>query len=63
MDWSISGGTVPILHLGAVHNQPDQRVGNDMALVALDLLAGIIAPNAAAFGGFDTLAVDHSGRG
>jgi hypothetical protein len=40
-----SGGTVPILHRGAVHNQPHheaERVGDDMALAALDLLAGII---------------------
>lgn len=59
-----AGGTVPILDVGAVHHQPyhqTERVGNDMALAALDLLAGIIAPCAAAFGGFDALAVDRPG--
>lgn len=58
-------GTAPILDVGAVRHQPyhqTERVGDDMALAALDLLAGIIAPYAAAFGGFDALAVNHSGR-
>lgn len=42
-----TGGVVPILNVGAVHHQPyhqTERVGVDMALAALDLLPGIIAP-------------------
>ena len=42
-------------------HQPE-RVDNDMALAALDLLARIIASDAAAFRGFDALAVDHTRR-
>jgi len=34
----------------------------DMALTSVDLLSGIIAPNAAAFRGFDALAIDHARR-
>ena len=37
-------------------------VGHDVSLAPLDLLAGIIARNPAAFGGLDALAVDHTRR-
>src|ERR1700755_2422173 len=40
-----------------------RSIGDDMALAALDLLAGIEAPWTAGFGGLDRLAVDHSGGG
>ena len=48
-----------------MHDQPDQialRVGDDMPLAALDLLACVIAPRAAALRGSYRLAVNHSGR-
>ena len=48
-----------------MHDQPDQialRVGDDVALAALDLLSCVIAPRAAALGGFHRLAVNHSCR-
>jgi hypothetical protein len=38
-----------------MHDQPNQialRVGDDVALAALDLLSCVIAPRAAALGGF-----------
>lgn len=57
-------GAVPILDIGAVDDGPDQkakRVGQDVALAALDLLAGVKAAGAAAFGGLDALAVDDAG--
>lgn len=38
-----------------------QRVGDDVALAALDLLAGIIPTNPAAFGGLHALAIDDTG--
>jgi hypothetical protein len=38
-------------------------VGQDMTLAAFDLLARIIAAGAAALGGLDALAVDHTGAG
>ena len=55
---------VPILDLGAVHQQSDEQaesIGHDMALAPVDLLAGVIAPDTAAFRGFRALAVDHAG--
>jgi hypothetical protein len=59
-------GTVPILDIGAVDDEPDQTaecVRQDVSLAALDLLASVEAPDAAAFGGLDALAVDDaSGR-
>ncbi len=58
-------GAVAILDVGGVHPQPDQvpvGVGDDVALAAFDLLAGVVAPGAAAFRGFHRLAVDHAGR-
>lgn len=59
-----SDGAVPILDIGAVDDEPDQeaeRVGQDVPLAALDLLAGVEAADAAAFGGLDALAVDYAG--
>ena len=58
-------GTIAILNAGFMHDEPDQmalRVGDDMTLAALDLLACVIAPRAAALRGFHRLAVNHSGR-
>ena len=55
--------TIAVLDVGGMDLQPDQvaqRIDDDMALAALDLLAGVIPPWAAAFGGFDRLAVDHA---
>jgi hypothetical protein len=54
---------VTILYIGGVgFNQQRPAIGIDqsMALAALDLLARVIAPRAAALGGFDALAVDDS---
>ena len=57
-------GPVTILN-GRTVNDDEQhaakRVGDDMTLAALDFLTRIIATNPAAFGGFDTLAVNHTG--
>ncbi len=58
-------GTIAILNVGLMHNQPDQialRVGDDVAFAAFDLLSCVIAPRAAALRGFHRLAVNHSGR-
>ena len=58
-------GLVAVLDVGGVDQDEHQKaagVGEDMALAALDLLAGIITTNSAAFGGFNTLAVDHPRR-
>lgn len=54
---------VAILDIGAMDHEPDQvakRIGDDVALAALDFLASIEARDAAAFGGFDALAVDNA---
>ena len=42
-------------------DQQAQRVGEDVPLAAIDLLAGVEAVNPAALGGFHALAVDHPG--
>ena len=58
-------GAIAILNVGLMHDQPDQialRVGDDVALAALDLLSCVIAPRAAALRGFHRLAVNHSCR-
>ena len=55
-----------ILNGGAVDDDEQhaaQRVGDDMALAARNLLARVMATNATVFGGFDRLAVDHTGTG
>jgi hypothetical protein len=39
-----------------------KSVGDEVALAATDLLAGVIAAQTAGFRGFHTLAVDHAGR-
>ena len=57
-------GAVAILDVGGVNLQADQmalRVGDDVALAALDLLACIKAAWTAAFRGLHRLAVDHTG--
>ena len=58
-------GAVAVLNVGFVHDEPDQvalSVGDDVALAAFDFLSGVIAAWAAAFGGFQRLAVDDAGR-
>ena len=58
------GCAVAVLDIGGVDDGSDQkalRVGDDMALSALDLFTRIIAPWPATFRGFDALAVDHTG--
>ncbi len=58
------GRAVAVLDIGAMDDQCDQKaqgVGDDMALAALDLLAGVKATDSAAFGGLDRLAVDRAG--
>lgn len=55
--------SVPILDVGGMHEEADQialRVGDDVALASLDLLARIVAARPAAFRGFHRLAVDVS---
>jgi hypothetical protein len=54
------------LHIGGLDfstDQQTQRVGDNLALAAFDLLAGIIAARTAALGGLDRLAVDDPADG
>lgn len=44
-------------------DQQAERVGDDVALAPVDLLARVITTQAAAFRRLHTLAVDHAGRG
>ena len=56
------GGSVPVLNVGSVNGQADEKaggVGDDMTFASLDLLPGIIARNTATFCGFDALAVNN----
>src|SRR5665213_2992391 len=56
-------GAIAILNVGGMDLQPDQvaeRVDDDVALAALDLLTGIIPSRTAAFRGLERLAVDHA---
>lgn len=56
---------VPVLDVGTVNDQADhqpERVGDDVALAAFDLLAGVVSANSAALHGLDALAVDHARR-
>lgn len=57
-------GAVAVLNVGGVDPCCKQtaRVGEDMTLAALDLLARVKAPWAAAFRGLHPLAVDDHGR-
>ena len=58
-------GAIAVLDIGAVDDQTDQqtqRIGDDMALAPVDLLARVIAPKTTAFSGFHALAVDHARR-
>jgi hypothetical protein len=57
------GSAVPILDIGGMdqhEEQETQRVGDDVTLAALDLLACIITGNSAAFGRLEALAVDDA---
>ena len=57
-------GRVTVLNAGAVNQDNQhtpQRVGDDVALAALDFLACVIAANTPTFCGFDTLTVNHTG--
>ena len=57
---------VTVLDIGSVNDRSDQqalRVGDDMTLPALDLLAGVKAPWPAAFRGFHALTIDHARAG
>jgi len=49
--------------MDAQPNQMALRVGNDVALAALDLLAGIKLARASGFRRLDRLAVNDAGRG
>lgn len=56
---------VAVLNVGGVDDRRDneaERVGEDMTLPPLDLLAPVITANAAAFGRFHRLAVDDARR-
>ncbi len=56
---------VAVLDVRRVHGGRDQQpigIGQDVALAALDLLAGIVAARPAGLGGLDRLAVDHPRR-
>ena len=56
---------IAVLDVGGVNENEDQKsagVGEDMTLAPPDFLARVMAPNPAALGGFDALAVDHTGR-
>jgi hypothetical protein len=56
---------VAVLDIGGVDGNEDQKsagVGENVALATPDFLIRVIAPNPAALGGFDALAVDHPGR-
>jgi len=53
-------GAIPVLDVGGVNAQPDQmalRVGDDVALAALDLLAGIEAARSTGLRGLHRLAI------
>ena len=57
--------SIPILSVGGMdlcRHQMSRRVGKDVALAAVDLLAGIIAARTPALRGLDRLAVDHASR-
>lgn len=60
--------TIPVLNIGRMDhgmNKSSLGVGYDASLGALDLLARVVAPRAAALRGFDALAIDdpETGRG
>jgi len=49
-------GAIAVLNVGSVDENEDQEaadIGDDMPLAPLDLLARVVAPNPAAFRGFD----------
>jgi hypothetical protein len=56
--------SIAILNACLMHDRADQqarRVGQDVALAAFDLLAGVVASRAAGLGGLDRLAIDDPG--
>src|SRR5262245_24904370 len=56
-------GPLVILDVGGMNDHLQQitdRINYNMTFAAFDLFAGIVASFSAGFGGFDTLAVDHS---
>lgn len=59
-------GGVPVLNIGGQdqhHQNQPERVHEDMALAAVDFLAGIVAPRLAALGALDAPAVDDRRAG
>ena len=59
----IGRAAVAILNIGGVNDGPDEqslRVGEDMTLAALDLLAGVEASRTAAFRRFHALTIDDA---
>ena len=58
------GHAVAVVDVGGVDDGAEQQadgVDDDVTLASVDPLAGIVAPNTAAFGGFHALAVNHAG--
>jgi hypothetical protein len=58
-------GSISILNIGPMNDNPDQqsnRVGDDMALAALDPFPRVIAANPSTFSGFHALTVNHTRR-
>ena len=56
-------GAVTVLDIGRVNidaNKMTERIGDDVALASLDLLAGIKTARSAGFSSLDALAVDHA---
>lgn len=59
------GSTVAVLDIGTMHHETDHqadRMNDDVALAALDLLARVIAPDTAAFRVLGALTIDHTSR-
>ena len=54
---------VTVLNIGGVDDETNhqaERVDDDVTLAAIDLLAGVKAPDSAAFGDLDRLTVDDA---
>ncbi len=61
-----SGWAVTVPDVGGMDDHTDhqtQRIDDDMALAAHDLLARIKAPYSSTFGGLDRLAIDDASAG
>src|SRR5487761_1834087 len=57
-------GAIAILDIGGMNIEPDKvakRIGDDVTLATVDLLAGIESARPAGPGGFDRLAINHAG--